>query len=283
MSITLFRITQLCDIIFSQILDLLWSDPSPNHGCRPNTFRGGGSYFGPDITRRFLAKHNLELLVRSHECKQEGYEFDHRNKVTIAVCLILISAYIVTYSQQDVMIGHMADRIKLCLLLLNNYRAVLILTFEFRIGPLLYVRKDWTKCTLYTSHWRHKGAHCSAGVSNVSPFYSTYNHFWVRGHFETVALNDPQVAMNTASEMQQRCCSHVLNFSSFHAASKCLEIQICRPLWDNFKSRALHNLKMTLNTTRSKYTWYMYTIFVLLVSRRPNCTLVITTYDRFIE
>lgn len=68
-------------LLFAQILDLLWSDPKPLPGCRPNTFRGGGCYFGPDITERILRKHDLELLVRSHECKYEGYEYMHGQKV----------------------------------------------------------------------------------------------------------------------------------------------------------------------------------------------------------
>lgn len=69
-------------LLFSlKILDLLWSDPKPVPGCKPNTFRGGGCYFGPDITERILRKHDLELLVRSHECKYEGYEYMHGEKV----------------------------------------------------------------------------------------------------------------------------------------------------------------------------------------------------------
>ncbi|XP_034026831.1 serine/threonine-protein phosphatase with EF-hands 2 [Thalassophryne amazonica] len=63
------------------ILDLLWSDPMNEDGCMPNEVRGGGCYWGPDVTEEFLNKHNLQLIIRSHECKQDGYEFCHNRKV----------------------------------------------------------------------------------------------------------------------------------------------------------------------------------------------------------
>jgi len=63
--------------------DLLWSDPQPFPGKAPSK-RGVGYSFGPDITERFLQLNNLEVLVRSHEVKDEGYVIEHGGK-TITV------------------------------------------------------------------------------------------------------------------------------------------------------------------------------------------------------
>ncbi|KAG9448146.1 hypothetical protein H6P81_014274 [Aristolochia fimbriata] len=60
--------------------ELLWSDPQPQPGRGPSK-RGVGLSFGGDVTKRFLRENNLELIVRSHEVKDEGYEIEHDGKL----------------------------------------------------------------------------------------------------------------------------------------------------------------------------------------------------------
>lgn len=67
-----------------QVFDILWSDPQGTEGCIPNSLRGAGTYFGPDVTEQFLAKHNLMFIIRSHECKIDGYELTHNDKVGLS-------------------------------------------------------------------------------------------------------------------------------------------------------------------------------------------------------
>eukprot|EP01102_Stenamoeba_stenopodia_P010317 TRINITY_DN3098_c0_g1_i1.p1 TRINITY_DN3098_c0_g1~~TRINITY_DN3098_c0_g1_i1.p1 ORF type:complete len:189 (-),score=32.52 TRINITY_DN3098_c0_g1_i1:32-598(-) len=66
--------------------DILWSDPQPTPGRAPSK-RGVGVSFGEDVTRRFLAENSLELLIRSHEVRDEGYQIDHGGK-----CITIFSA-----------------------------------------------------------------------------------------------------------------------------------------------------------------------------------------------
>ncbi|QCD78423.1 serine/threonine-protein phosphatase 5 isoform X1 [Vigna unguiculata] len=60
--------------------EVLWSDPQPLPGRGPSK-RGVGLSFGPDVTEAFLKENNLDLVVRSHEVKDEGYEIEHDGKL----------------------------------------------------------------------------------------------------------------------------------------------------------------------------------------------------------
>eukprot|EP00245_Coleochaete_scutata_P007829 TRINITY_DN2360_c0_g1_i1.p1 TRINITY_DN2360_c0_g1~~TRINITY_DN2360_c0_g1_i1.p1 ORF type:complete len:506 (-),score=107.70 TRINITY_DN2360_c0_g1_i1:133-1590(-) len=66
--------------------ELLWSDPQSGPGRSPSK-RGVGVAFGADVTKRFLQENNLDMIVRSHEVKEEGYEVDHDGK-----CVTVFSA-----------------------------------------------------------------------------------------------------------------------------------------------------------------------------------------------
>ncbi len=54
--------------------DILWSDPTIYSGLLHSS-RGAGVSFGPDVVERFLNNNNLDLIVRSHECVDKGFDF----------------------------------------------------------------------------------------------------------------------------------------------------------------------------------------------------------------
>jgi len=60
--------------------DCLWSDPQDDNGRAPSK-RGVSMAFGPDVTQNFLETNNLEMVIRSHEVKDEGYEIHHGGKL----------------------------------------------------------------------------------------------------------------------------------------------------------------------------------------------------------
>lgn len=58
------------------IEDLTWSDPAISFGDtrEPNFLRRAGTLFGPDVAKQWLDQHNLDMVVRSHQCVPEGAE-----------------------------------------------------------------------------------------------------------------------------------------------------------------------------------------------------------------
>ncbi|VDN11531.1 unnamed protein product [Dibothriocephalus latus] len=66
--------------------ELLWSDPMDGKGRAPSK-RGVGCQFGPDITEDFCKRNGLDMIIRSHEVKNEGYEVAHGGR-----CITVFSA-----------------------------------------------------------------------------------------------------------------------------------------------------------------------------------------------
>lgn len=62
--------------------EILWNDPSDRIRNFEPGVRGEGTYiFGRNAFDAFMKKNDLELLVRGHEVKMEGYEFMFRNRL----------------------------------------------------------------------------------------------------------------------------------------------------------------------------------------------------------
>ncbi|RNA10034.1 serine threonine- phosphatase rdgC [Brachionus plicatilis] len=64
------------------VVDMLWSDPqTASKGIGFNNVRNIGKFYGSDVTKKFLSENNLNLIIRSHECKQKGHDIGHDGKV----------------------------------------------------------------------------------------------------------------------------------------------------------------------------------------------------------
>ncbi|XP_054267756.1 serine/threonine-protein phosphatase rdgC-like [Macrosteles quadrilineatus] len=117
---------------WKQVFDILWSDPQGTEGCIPNSLRGAGTYFGPDVTEQFLAKHNLMFIIRSHECKIDGYELTHNDKV---VTIFSASNYYETGSNKGAYMKLVGPQLVPHFVQFNTARSVAkALTFRQKVG-----------------------------------------------------------------------------------------------------------------------------------------------------
>ncbi len=72
----------------SALSELLWSDPSDEiTGLSMNKQRGAGWIFGKLASQSFLQKNQLELIVRSHEVRMNGFSVHHDG-----LCVTVFSA-----------------------------------------------------------------------------------------------------------------------------------------------------------------------------------------------
>lgn len=61
-------------------MELLWTDPQEQNGRAPSK-RGLGMQFGPDITERFCLTNKIRKVLRSHESRNEGVEYEHNGRL----------------------------------------------------------------------------------------------------------------------------------------------------------------------------------------------------------
>lgn len=67
---------------YEDVVDMLWSDPTTEaKGIDFNMVRYIGKMFGSDVTKKFLNDNKFTHLIRSHECKTQGHELVHDDKV----------------------------------------------------------------------------------------------------------------------------------------------------------------------------------------------------------
>lgn len=63
---------------FDPLQDILWADPTEETSeMRFNMTRGTSNQFGENAVKRFLGMSNVQYLIRSHACVQDGWQADH--------------------------------------------------------------------------------------------------------------------------------------------------------------------------------------------------------------
>lgn len=69
----------------------LWSDPdlSPSLPFPMANPRGAGVLFGPDSAKSFLEGNGLDMIVRSHECVEEGFDMPFEGDMEGAVPIVV--------------------------------------------------------------------------------------------------------------------------------------------------------------------------------------------------
>jgi len=68
----------------SILSEVLWSDPTDSDervGCHPNARGPNTVTYGPDRVKDFCAANKLKLILRAHQCVQDGFEFCSHGKL----------------------------------------------------------------------------------------------------------------------------------------------------------------------------------------------------------
>lgn len=60
--------------------DIMWSDPAKVTGWQQNP-RGASTVFGEDVVQEYCKMLDVDLIVRAHQCVQDGYEFFANKKL----------------------------------------------------------------------------------------------------------------------------------------------------------------------------------------------------------
>lgn len=67
------------------LAEILWNDPSTLPGVN-YSFRGTGKLVGEDVSCGFLDRVGVDVLVRGHECFEEGFHFHGNRVLTLFSC-----------------------------------------------------------------------------------------------------------------------------------------------------------------------------------------------------